>query len=159
MARQQPWHRFWSRVDIRGPNECWEWQGGTDGGKGYGRIRWGSPRKIRVGAHRVSWELHHGPIPDGMLVCHTCDNKPCVNPAHLFLGTNQDNLRDAAHKGRMARGEHQSSSKLTEPEVLEIYRRYWWGDSRNVLAQEFGVSRASIWNIGTGKCWGWLTNP
>lgn len=90
---------FWHLVDKRGPDDCWPWQGSLY--VGYGRIKDG--QRGRVGAHRVSWELHHGPIPDGLWVLHRCDNPPCVNPAHLFLGTPGDNVRDMHAKGRWSR--------------------------------------------------------
>jgi hypothetical protein len=96
-AKVQPLvERFWARV-RKGP-ECWEFAGPTR--KGYGQLGVGSGRHIS--AHRISWELANGPIPDGMQVLHTCDNPPCVNPAHLFLGTHQDNMDDMVAKGRGA---------------------------------------------------------
>lgn len=88
--------RLWEQVDKSG--DCWVWMGNR-GRWGYGRLC-SEPGK-RVLAHRVSWELLHGPIPEGMYVCHTCDNTPCVRPSHLFLGTQHDNMRDAARKGRI----------------------------------------------------------
>lgn len=90
--------RFWSRVK-RGDG-CWEWQGGSNQ-YGYGLFtRRGCDTKVTRVASRISWELAHGPIPQGMVVCHKCDNPPCVNPDHLFIGTHLDNMRDMVAKGR-----------------------------------------------------------
>lgn len=90
---------FWSRVDRSGgPDACWPV---LNAGDDYGRVLVGSRR---VGAHRVAWEMAHGPIPDGMVVMHGCDNPPCVNVAHLSLGTQLDNIADRVRKGRSARG-------------------------------------------------------
>ncbi len=90
--------RFWPKVDRRGPDECWEWKAARQA-EGYGKM-FTTNRCRPERAHRVSWVLHHGPIPDGMFVLHRCDNPPCVNPAHLFLGTNLDNIEDMGRKGR-----------------------------------------------------------
>jgi len=87
--------RFWSKVDVRGRDECWEWQ--ASGSKGYGRLMMDG---VTWGAHRLAFTLVKGRIPDGMCVLHSCDNPPCCNPAHLFIGTHADNMRDMAKKGR-----------------------------------------------------------
>lgn len=91
---------FWSRVDRRGPDECWEWRGHLNG-DGYGLLSRGVGPPIR--AHRVSWEMHNGrPIPTGLIVRHSCDNPPCINPNHLLIGTRADNMADTMSRGRHA---------------------------------------------------------
>lgn len=120
---------------------CWEWTGATNE-HGYGRLAAGLGKNFK--AHRVSWELHNGPIPDGMNVLHRCDNPPCTNPEHLFLGTQKDNTRDMVSKLRMKYGEKASWSKLTEEQVRSIL-----SDSRpqRVIAQEYGICQQSVSSI------------
>lgn len=97
--------RFWERVDTSaGPEGCWPWTGSTQG-KGHGQVYRGPCRKSAPHkAHRVAWELTHGPIPAGLFVCHHCDNPPCCNPAHLYVGTAADNARDMFARGRARPG-------------------------------------------------------
>jgi hypothetical protein len=120
-----------------------EWQGSRNS-QGYGRS-WvpvpGNPKGTFVGAHRTTWERHFGPIPEGMLVCHMCDNPPCVNPEHLFLGTNQDNQRDASRKGRSGKGRPCQLDPRDRPHIVSLYRD---GFLREHLAESFGISPALV---------------
>jgi len=128
---------------------CSEYQGYRTS-KGYGlRSRNG---KIN-GAHRHAWEEAYGPIPESMQVLHRCDNRACVNPRHLFLGTNADNMEDRNTKGRQAKGERMGASKLTEADVLEIFE-----DRRplRAIAGDYGVSHKTIFNIKKGLTWTYL---
>ena len=102
--------RFWSKVNQRGPDDCWEWQEGKSK-QGYGQF---TLYGAHLRAHRFAWMLTHGPIPDEMLVCHKCDNPPCCNPSHLFLGTHLDNQRDKKAKGRCATGERNGAHTYPE---------------------------------------------
>lgn len=142
--------RFWIKVDRRGPDECWPWTG-VRVGRGYGRIRKG--RKMMY-AHRVAWELSRGIIPDGKFVCHHCDNPPCCNPAHGFLGTKADNIHDAVRKGRTAHGEDHGSARLTWPEVWAIRAIYTTGKvSTRSIACVLGIHQSNVWRIVRGLAW------
>ncbi len=140
--------RFWSKVSKTAG--CWLWTASKT--EGYGRFRVGSQRGL---AHRVSWEIHNGLIPEGMLVLHKCDTPACVNPAHLFLGTNADNMADKVAKGRHTyvthRGEEHGQAKLTASQAIDIYSRR--GQLLRELATEFGVTPTLISRIRSGKCW------
>jgi hypothetical protein len=142
--------RFWEKVRVAGPDECWEWQAGQYR-CGYGCLRVDSKRSM-VGAHRVSWLLHFGPIPDRVKVCHHCDNRLCVNPAHLFLGTQADNVRDMVEKqrGPDRHGERNGRAKLTAGDVRFIRSS---ADSGVQLARRFGVTRTQISAIRKRQTW------
>lgn len=145
--------RFWSKV--RKTNGCWAWTGSKDK-DGYGQIGKDGGHNGHLQAHRVSWELHYGPIPAGLQVLHHCDHPQCTNPRCLFLGTPADNARDKAQKGRAgaARGEKNPNAKITEAEVREIRRAYATGKhTQEVLGLLFGVSQTRINDIVRGKGW------
>lgn len=133
---------------VEDANGCWIWQYAKIPG-GYG-LTWMNGKKIMT--HRCSWELHNGEIPDGLCVCHHCDVPSCVNPAHLFVGTTQDNVNDKMTKGRQARGEN-SNNKLTEADVIEIRKS---NDDYKVLAEKYGVVPRQIWSIKTNRSWTYL---
>lgn len=141
--------RFQSRVDVRGPEECWPWTGPCVQA-GYG-VLWRDGNNY--GAHRVAWELANGPIPKGLFICHHCDNPPCCNPAHLFLGTQAENDADRTMKGRSSRGARHPDSKLNENAVRVIRRRFAAGEHAHDLAAEFGVSKTTLWQAATRKTW------
>jgi len=142
--------RFWSKVDMRGHDDCWPWTAGR-GSHGYGQINVGYHKPIT--AHRFSYELHRGPIPVGMCVCHSCDNPLCVNPAHLFLGTHADNMADMMAKGRSAHGELNGHAKLTRADVLSVRERLAAGESQQSIGDSFGVCRQTVSHIAVGKRW------
>jgi len=133
--------RFWAKVNKSGPNDCWNWIGGKDE-DGYGRIGVGPiPGKV-LKTHRFSYTIHKGEIPDGMLICHKCDNPSCVNPKHLFAGTNLDNRRDAKKKGRQYYPGF--LSKLTVDQVKEMRQiRSETGLAYQKIGDRFGVSQTT----------------
>lgn len=150
--------RFWSKVKTTdNPNDCWEWQGTTQN-KGYGMISIGGRNGKQHLTHRVSWELANGEIPDGLGVCHKCDNPLCVNPNHLFLGTHLDNMRDMFSKGRRKanppKGDKHNMAKITQVKANEIRQRYENGGiSQRALGVEYGLNQAVIWRIIHRKLW------
>lgn len=145
--------RFWKYVDRRDEDECWPWLGHIAKPQGYGRISvfFGPGTKPKVAyAHRVSWELAEGPIPDGLAVLHRCDNRPCVNPNHLFIGTQQDNMDDCVSKKRHAHGSKACYAVLREEQVLEIRELYDASGrlkkrgSLKAIAERFGVGLSTV---------------
>lgn len=147
--------RLWARVAKS--DGCWEWQGYRTP-QGYGVIGVGSrsepeSRTTRL-VHRVSWEIANGPIPEGLFVCHHCDNPPCVNPDHLFIGTHVDNVADRERKGRnvIKHGSDQWNAKLTEDQVRAIH-----ADTRKQddIAAAYGISQSTVHRIKARKSGGW----
>lgn len=131
---------------------CWLWMGEIDPKGKHGILRSGGQI---WSAYRLSYEIYKGEILEGLCVCHSCDVRACVNPDHLWLGTQQENIHDALVKGRMNnRGENNWHSKLKEPQVIEIVDLYKTGDySQEQLAEKFGVEHSIISGIITGKNW------
>jgi hypothetical protein len=189
--------RFWPKVNKNGHvaraelGPCWEWRAGRDR-KGYGRFHLRADEnegKAETLAHRSAWSMANGPIPNGLQVLHRCDNPPCVNLAHLWLGSNAENRADMMAKGRAARGdrhrsktrpetvargeahwsrrapesvtrgERSSFSKLSEREAREVISRLARGERQRDIASDYGVTANTIWRINVGRTWGHIERP
>lgn len=139
--------RFWSKVSVT--DTCWLWTASTSTPNGYGQIK---NSGAYISTHRFSWELFNGPIPDGMFVCHRCDVKRCVNPAHLFLGTPKDNMQDCLRKGRYntPRGSATYNAKFSDEQVAELFvlRLVL---SQKQLSERYGVCQPTISKILSRK--------
>lgn len=143
ISEKERWERFWKRVDIQ-LSRCWEWLGGV-GSAGYGFVSLGNGKN--AGAHRFMWKLVNGDIPPESCVLHRCDNRRCVNPAHLFLGNKGDNARDCAEKFRTSKG------KLSPEDVRKIR-----SDQRSIrtIASEYGVNSSCISRVKNRQLYGHL---
>lgn len=160
--------RFWSKVDHRSPAECWPWIASKNN-CGYGQItlKQANGRWVRASAHKLSYELTHGPVPNGLCVLHYCDNPACVNPSHLWLGTMRDNNDDCMKKGRhkysknpprcppslKARGSRHGIAKLTESAVLDIRAKLAKGATMRSICKETGMSMSSIADVRDRVTW------
>lgn len=157
--------RFWDKVIVLSADECWEWTAGKNK-KGYGEFWLAGERHLH--AHQISWMWENEKeIPSGMCVLHSCDNPSCVNPDHLFLGTNQDNIDDKMKKGRWRsrflrgtdhpqHGTNSKFNKLSDADVKEIRKLKEKGHTLRGIALIFGVSHGVVNNIIQGRKWSWL---
>ena len=142
--------RFWEKVDIRGPDECWNWLAGKKS-NGYGTF-WIKGERV-CPAHRIAWELTNGEIPKGMSVLHHCDNRLCCNPKCLFLGTHEDNMSDMCRKGRQARGISLGQTKLSEEQVLEIRNLRQKGMLLREIAELYSINKSRVSEIYRKISW------
>lgn len=147
--------RLWKRIDVKEADLCWPWKGHVNEW-GYGSI---SYKGKTWGTHRLAYMLKNGPVPDGLFVCHTCDNPRCCNPSHLWLGTAKDNFHDAVKKSRNTLkickpGEGNGHHKLTTDQVIEIRRSYpHSGKTMKQIGIEYGVSRDAIFDVIRRRKW------
>jgi HNH endonuclease len=147
-----PKDRFWKHVDKRGPDECWPWTGNLSH-NGYGQLR-GETRNSTVRASHISYELHYGtPVPKGLSCLHHCDNPKCVNPIHLFTGTQADNIADKMKKDRGAYGVKHGRAKLSPIKIkaAKLYRENGW--SWRKIADRFNVSAGAVRHALIGMTW------
>lgn len=154
--------QFWARVQRGSDDECWPWLKAKTT-LGYGAFN--IPGYKRVRAHRFAYSLANGVIPDGLCVCHSCDNRLCCNPSHLWLGTVADNNRDKMQKGRhrygprdfdkvnWARGSRVGRSRLTEEDIPIIRSRLAKGETLRAIAKDYGVDNTSISQLKLGRTW------
>ncbi len=147
--------RFWDNVSVKSDNDCWEWLGCKKShhiNRNYGQI--GIQGGIYL-SHRVGWELVYGPIPENFKICHTCDNPPCCNPEHWFLGTQADNVLDREYKGRgnQAKGEKHGVTHLTTQDVITIRQRVHNGEFQYIVGQSFNLSNQQVSNIIRRVSW------
>jgi len=150
--RLTPEQRFW--ISVARGDGCWLWTAAKNN-TGYGvlSVGRGTARRM-VKVHRLSWEIHYGPIPDGLFVCHHCDTRPCVRPDHLFLGTNAENMQDAARK---LRSSAPRGRQLTPETAMVAFLRCSAGERQVDVARDLGVTPHSIGHLMNGCSWHHVT--
>ena len=152
--------RFLAKIKVA--DDCWLWTGAKlsprrDQPIGYGyMVIQSAPFRVAVLAHRVSWEIYFGPVPGDMNVLHTCDNPPCVNPAHLFLGSQKKNMEDCVVKGRKRHSEDAPRAGFSNEQVADIKERLARGESVVSIASRYNKPHGTIWNISAGNSWRYL---
>lgn len=149
---QKDIERFWSKVDKRSDNECWNWKSPSMH-SGYGQMTLyrSQDRKRVVSVHRLSWIIHNGAIPKGMCVCHKCDNRMCVNPHHLFLGTYADNIKDCNLKGRKS---FDTKHKLNTEKANEIRELYNSGNyTQKEISKLYSIALCTVYAVISKRSW------
>lgn len=145
--------RFWEKVDkTTSPNGCWLWTAAVSSA-GYGQINQGGQHGTHIAAHKLSWQLANGPRPEHLCICHRCDNPRCVNPEHLFLGTQKDNIQDALKKGRKPFGEKHPLARWSEGDIRAMFAMRARGATQTEIADHFGTKQPAIQSILSRKAW------
>lgn len=150
-------YRFEMKFERGNDDECWLWLGKKNY-KGYGYFCMGTSKS--VASHRVAYELYVGKIPKGLLVCHSCDNRECINPRHLWIGTAKENNKDRDKKGRFValKGEKNGMTKITEKTAREIKMRIMTGEPMSKISRELNITYSIVNNIKAGLTWKYI-NP
>jgi hypothetical protein len=159
IARRPLTERFAEKFTVGAPDECWEWEGPRRG-RGYGAINEGGSKGRTLVATHVAWELATGsPVPTGLIVLHSCDNPPCVNPAHLRVGTHADNSADRVTRGRHVRGAAHPRSRLSESDAISVLELLAGGVHQRTIAARFHISQSLVSGIRCGTHWSHLERP